>query len=148
MSLHWTLTPFHELTVDQLYKIIQLRIAVFVVEQQCNFQDADDKDLNAWHLCCWDEDNLAAYSRILPPGISYKEASIGRVLTAKNFRGKKIGKELMQQSIEAVYQLFGKTSIQIGAQLYLKKFYEEFGFKKNGEVYLEDNIPHIKMILS
>lgn len=148
MSLHWTLTPFHELTVDQLYKILQLRIAVFVVEQQCNFQDADDKDPKAWHICCWDEDNLAAYSRILPPGISYKEASIGRVLTAKNFRGKKIGKELMQRSIEAVYQLFGKTSIQIGAQLYLKKFYEEFGFKKNSEVYLEDNIPHIKMILS
>ncbi|MBS1749359.1 MAG: GNAT family N-acetyltransferase [Bacteroidetes bacterium] len=147
MSLRWTLTPFQELTVDQLYTIIQLRISVFVVEQQCNFQDADDKDRHAWHLCCWDGDNLAAYTRILPPGISYKEASIGRVLTAKNVRGKKIGTELMQRSIEEVYRLFGKTAIQIGAQLYLQKFYETFGFKKNSDVYLEDNIPHIKMIL-
>jgi len=147
MSLRWTLIPFQELTIDQLYKILQLRIAVFVVEQHCIFQDADDKDRKAWHLCAWDEDKLVAYTRILPPGISYTEASIGRVLTAENVRGRNIGKELMQRSIEAVYQLFGKISIQIGAQLYLQKFYEGFGFKKNSDIYQEDDIPHIKMIL-
>ncbi len=147
MSLRWTLTPFLELTIDQLYKILQLRIAVFVVEQHCIFQDADDKDREAWHLCGWDGDSLVAYSRILPPGISYMEASIGRVLTARSVRGEKLGKELMQRSVEAVYQLFGKTSIQIGAQLYLQKFYEGFGFRKNSDIYHEDDIPHIKMIL-
>lgn len=147
MPLHWTLIPFHQLTIDQLYKILQLRIAVFVVEQHCIFQDADDKDREAWHLCGWDGDNLVAYTRILPPGISYREASIGRVLTARSARGKNTGKELMQRSIEAVYQLLGKTAIQIGAQLYLQKFYEGFGFKKNSDVYYEDDIPHIKMIL-
>lgn len=148
MALDWTLTAFQDLTIDQLYKIIQLRLAVFVIEQHCIFQDADDKDRQAWHLCCWDGDTLVAYTRVLPPGISYPEASIGRVLTAKAVRGKNIGRELMQRSIEAAYRLFGKTAIQIGAQLYLQKFYESFGFKKNSEVYLEDNIPHIKMILS
>ena len=147
MPLHWTLIPFQELTTDQLYKILQLRIAVFVVEQHCIFQDADDKDRQAWHLCGWDGNNLVAYTRVLPPGVSYTEASIGRVLTAKSVRGKNIGKELIQRSIEAAYQLFGKTSIQIGAQLYLQKFYESFGFNRNSDVYLEDDIPHIKMIL-
>jgi ElaA protein len=147
MPLRWTLIPFHQLTIDQLYKILQLRIAVFVVEQHCIFQDADDKDREAWHLCGWDGDRLVAYTRILPPGISYAEASIGRVLTARTVRGRNIGKELMQRSVEAVYQLFGKTPIQIGAQLYLQQFYEGFGFKKNSDVYQEDNIPHIKMIL-
>lgn len=148
MSLRWTLIPFHKLTTDQLYKILQLRIAVFVVEQHCCFQDLDDKDRQAWHLCRWDGDDLVAYTRILPPGVSYTEASIGRVLTAGNVRGKNIGKELIQRSIEAVYQLFGKTAIQIGAQLYLQQFYEGFGFKKNSDIYQEDDIPHIKMILA
>ena len=138
---------FHELTPYELYAILQLRNEVFVVEQNCVFQDADDKDREAWHLCGWDGDKLVAYTRILPPGISYTEASIGRVLTAKTVRGKNIGKELIQRSVEAVYQLFGKTPIQVGAQLYLQQFYEEFGFKKNSDVYQEDDIPHIKMIL-
>lgn len=147
MQLRWTLTAFNELTIDQLYKIMQLRMAVFVVEQHCIFQDADDKDQHAWHLCAWNDEELVAYTRLLPPGISYTEASIGRVLNAKSVRGKNVGKELMERSIEGVYQLFGKGAIKIGAQLYLKKFYEGFGFATCGDIYLEDEIEHIKMLL-
>lgn len=147
MQLQWTLTSFEQLSVYQLYKIMQLRNAVFVVEQNCNFQDADDKDQQAWHLCAWHEDTLVAYTRLLPPGISYAEASIGRVLNARSVRGRNIGKELMERSIEAVYQLFGNTPIKIGAQLYLKKFYQSFGFTTCSDIYLEDEIEHIKMIL-
>ena len=147
MQLQWTLTPFDQLSVYQLYKIMQLRNAVFVVEQNCNFQDADDKDQQAWHLCAWHEDALVAYTRLLPPGISYAEASIGRVLNARSVRGRNVGKELMERSIEAVYQLFGNTPIKIGAQLYLKKFYQSFGFTTCSDIYLEDEIEHIKMIL-
>lgn len=147
MQLQWTLTSFEQLSVYQLYKIMQLRNAVFVVEQNCNFQDADDKDQQAWHLCAWHEDTLVAYTRLLPPGISYAEASIGRVLNARSVRGRNVGKELMERSIEAVYQLFGNTPIKIGAQLYLKKFYQSFGFTTCSDIYLEDEIEHIKMIL-
>jgi len=148
MQLRWTLAPFNELTINELYKIMQLRIAVFVVEQHCIFQDADNKDQHAWHLCAWDGDALVAYTRILPPGISYTEASIGRVLNAKSVRGKNVGKELISRSIESLYTLFGKTPIKIGAQLYLKRFYEHFGFMQCSDIYLEDEIEHIKMILA
>ncbi|MGN6435258.1 MAG: GNAT family N-acetyltransferase [Agriterribacter sp.] len=147
MQLHWTLKPFETLTNTELYKILQLRIEVFIVEQQCAFQDADDKDQKASHLCAWNGDKLVACTRILAPGISYREASIGRVVTAASARGTGIGRELMERSIAAVYQLFGKTPIRIGAQFYLKKFYESFGFVQDSEIYLEDNIEHIKMIL-
>lgn len=121
-------------------------MAVFIVEQNCPFQDADDKDQVANHLCAWQGDNLVAYTRILPPGVSYEQASIGRVVTSSSVRGSGIGRELMQRSIDAVYQLFAVNSIKIGAQLYLKKFYENLGFKAQGEVYLEDNIEHIVMV--
>ncbi|MFT3749789.1 MAG: GNAT family N-acetyltransferase [Agriterribacter sp.] len=148
MDLRWTLKKFEELTSIELYKILQLRSAVFVVEQNCAFQDMDDKDQASWHLCAWSNDALVAYTRLLPPGISYTEASVGRVVNAKVVRGKSIGKELMQRSVDAIYTLFGKSAIKIGAQLYLKKFYESFGFKQVSDIYLEDDIEHIKMLRS
>ena len=148
MKLHWTLKTFEELTNSELYKILQLRSAVFVIEQRCIFQDADNKDYYSWHLCAWHNNELVAYTRLIPPGISYEEASIGRVLSSNSIRGKTIGKELMKRSIDAIYNLFGKTPVKIGAQLYLKKFYEGFGFKQVSDVYLEDEIDHIKMLLS
>lgn len=149
MKLRWTLKTFEELTNIELYKILQLRSDVFVVEQHCLYRDMDDKDQHSWHLCAWNNTGeLVAFTRLLPPGISYDEASIGRVLTSKTVRGKDIGKELMSRSIDAVYELFGKTNIKIGAQLYLKKFYESFGFKQVSDVYFEDNIEHIKMLRS
>lgn len=142
----WQYCFFSELSVLQLYKILQLRNEVFVVEQQCIFQDADDKDLQCYHLMGWAGDALAAYTRLVPPGVIYPQASIGRVITAPTHRGKGSGKALMQQSITTTEKLFGTGPIKIGAQLYLKNFYEGFGFVQTGDVYDEDGINHIHML--
>lgn len=147
-TITWTYKSFDELTKLELYTILGLRSEVFIIEQHCNYQDIDFKDLDSHHLMAWDDEKLAAYSRILPPGISFKEASIGRVLTAADYRGLGLGMELMQKSIEKVYLSYGKRPIKIGAQLYLKKFYEGLGFVKCSDEYLEDEIPHIKMLLA
>ena len=145
----WIFKKFDELTPGELYACLQLRNEVFVVEQNCVFQDADDKDQICYHLMCWEGKKLLAYTRIAPPGICYEESSIGRVVSSPSVRGKGTGKLLMQKSIELVYSLFGKGSaIKIGAQLYLKKFYESFGFKQSSDIYIEDGIEHIKMLLS
>ncbi|HRP57768.1 GNAT family N-acetyltransferase [Agriterribacter sp.] len=147
MVLQWKIKTFDELTVHELYKILQLRMQVFVVEQQCAFPDADDNDQKAWHLCAWKEQKLVACARIFAPGAMYREAAIGRVVSAAQVRGTGVGKALMERSVLAVYQLFGRVPIKIGAQLYLKKFYERMGFVQDSDIYLEDNIEHIKMIL-
>lgn len=142
----WTCKTFSELTNIELYKILQLRNEVFVVEQKCAYQDCDDKDLEAYHLAAWEGGNLIAYARLLPKGISYADAvSIGRVVTSPKERGKDIGKQLMQHSIDKIYALFKKVPIKISGQLYLKKFYESFAFVQLGAMYLEDDIPHILM---
>lgn len=142
----WQCKFFSELNNEELYKIVQLRIEVFIVEQNCIYQDCDGKDLKAYHLMGWDGENLVAYTRLLEKGISYPEAaSIGRVITARSARGQNLGKQLMLKSIEQVYILFGKLPIKISAQLYLKHFYESFSFVQKGGVYLEDGIDHIAM---
>ena len=146
MQLHWVLKKFEQLTPYELYKILQLRNAVFVVEQSCVFQDADDKDQESYHLMGFEGNALVAYTRLLPPGLSYPQASIGRVVTATAVRRSGAGKELMAQSIHEVYKLFRKGPIKIGAQSYLKRFYESFGFVQTGTPYLEDGIEHIYMI--
>ena len=146
MQINWLLKKFTELTPYELYDALQLRNEVFVVEQNCVFQDADDKDQNSYHLFGYHQNKLVAYTRLVPPGISYNEASIGRVVTSHTVRGTGAGKKLMQQSIDYTYQLFGVHPIKIGAQLYLKKFYEGFGFVQVGDSYLEDGIPHIYML--
>ncbi len=137
---------FSELTPHQLYEIIYLRNEVFVVEQNCVFQDADHKDQDAFHLMAFIDDDLAGYTRLLPKELSYDEMSIGRVVTSPKYRRIGIGKKLMEASINKCHELFGEGAIKIGAQLYLKHFYESFGFKQEGEGYLEDGIPHIYMI--
>jgi ElaA protein len=146
MHIHWVLKKFDDLTPHQLYAILQLRNEVFVVEQACVFQDADGKDQGAYHLMGYDADVLVAYTRLLPPGLGYKQASIGRVVTAASARRYGVGKTLMQKSIDSVYDLYGPGVIKIGAQLYLKKFYESFGFVQTGALYLEDGIEHIHML--
>lgn len=144
--MQWLLKKFEELTPHQLYAILQLRNEVFVVEQQCVFQDADDKDLPAHHLLGFEDHRLVAYTRLVPPGEIYKEPSIGRVVTSPLVRRNGTGRELMKRSIDAAHQLFDVQPIRIGAQLYLKKFYESFGFRQTGDVYLEDGIEHISMV--
>ena len=107
--------------------------------------DADNKDQDSYHLMGWDNDELAAYTRLLPPGLAYTEMSIGRVVTAPSKRRQGLGKELMEKSIEQCYLLFGKKPIRIGAQLYLRTFYTSLGFNAWGDLYLEDGIEHINM---
>lgn len=147
-SVRWICTRFEDLSPAVLYEILKLRSEVFVVEQHCVFQDMDDKDQAAWHLTGWYEDRLVAYTRLLPPGLTYEEASIGRVVSSPSIRRMGFGRELMEVSIQQLWNLFGKQNIRIGAQLYLEAFYGSFGFVPQGEVYLEDDIPHIKMLLS
>ena len=142
----WTLKTFDSLAPHELYAILQLRTEVFVVEQTCIFQDMDNRDQQCYHLMCWKGDLLIAYTRLVPPDIFYKEPSIGRVVTSPAVRGSGIGKLLMEKSIEEVIQLYGKTPIKLGAQLYLKNFYESLGFMQSSDIYDEDGIDHIEMI--
>src|SRR5688572_13632617 len=141
----WTIKPFSELAPQELYLILRLRSEVFVVEQNCVFQDMDNKDQYCYHLMGWQNNELVAYTRIVPPGISYDLPSIGRVVTSPKARQSGIGKLLMEKSIEELTGLYGKTSIRIGAQLYLQKFYSYFGFLQSSDVYDEDGIDHIEM---
>jgi len=149
MTIQWYHKPFDLLTTQELYALIALRIDVFVVEQNCPYQDADGKDQKSAHVFAVNETgDIVACSRIVAPGVSYAEVSIGRVATSAAVRGKQIGKALMQQSIEAIERDYGLVPIRISAQSYLKRFYESFGFIQVGEEYLEDNIPHIQMLRS
>ena len=148
MDIVWVFKSFGELTLEELYAILQLRNEVFVVEQNCAYQDADSKDKYCFHLMGWAGDLLAAYTRIIPKGISYTEASIGRVVTSPVYRNNGIGRALMNESIQKTLQQFDCNDIRIGAQLYLKKFYASLGFVQCSEPYLEDNIPHIEMLLA
>jgi len=144
-QLNWTCKRFDALTVAELYAILQLRNAVFSVEQHCIYQDADDKDQPAYHLCGWDGTILAAYCRLLPSGISYTHTSIGRVVTAPEYRKGGYGREMMQLAVQKTVALFHDDVIIISAQAYLQRFYESIGFKQTSEPYLEDGIPHIQM---
>lgn len=144
----WSCKSFTGLSNAELYRILQLRNEVFIVEQNTSYQDCDDKDQHCFHLMALEESRLVAYSRLIPPGIAFENASIGRVLTAEAVRGKKVGRELMVRSIALVNDLFKTKSITIGAQLYLKKFYQSMGFIETGNIYLEDTIEHIKMHLN
>jgi ElaA protein len=147
MQIHWQCKHFDELSSHELYAIIKLRNEVFVVEQNCVFQDADGKDQYCYHLSGMVDDEIAAYARLVPSGISYPNIAIGRVITSPNYRRVGFGKALMAQAIDECYRLFGKQPIKIGAQLYLKDFYQSFGFEQTSEMYLEDDIPHIEMLL-
>lgn len=143
---NWTYQHFNELSTAELYQLLELRSKVFVVEQNCIYQDLDYKDQQSWHLMGWLNNHLVAYVRIIPPGISYAEASIGRVITHPDFRRTGLGKELMQLAIKKTCEQFDVTSIRIGAQCYLIRFYEALGFTIFSKEYLEDGIPHVEMI--
>jgi len=147
MKLNWTLKPYPTLTLDELYALLQLRSKVFVVEQTCAFQDIDGQDQTALHLLGRTETGaLAAYTRLFDAGKCYEQVSIGRVVVSPAYRRYGLGRELMRESISACERAFGPQPIKIGAQLYLKAFYESFGFVQQGAMYLEDNIEHIYML--
>jgi ElaA protein len=145
--IQFKISAFNELSVQELYKTLQLRSEVFVVEQNCVYQDIDGKDEEAHHVLGFYNNELVAYTRLFDAGISYQNASIGRVLVKQSYRDKKWGHDLMRFSIQAIQDLYNKTAITIGAQEYLKKFYESHGFKQTSQTYLEDGIPHIEMQL-
>jgi ElaA protein len=138
--------PFSDIPAGKLYRILALRSDVFVVEQNCAYQDLDGKDEQS--IWVWAEDetgNVHATARLLPAGISYNEISIGRVCTSMESRRTGLGKSLMEECLNQCELIWGKQTITISAQQYLLKFYNELGFFEEGEMYLEDDIPHLKM---
>lgn len=147
-TIEWRYKSFEELSSQELYEILKVRSEVFIVEQNCPYQDVDGKDQKSYHFTGWRGDVAVAYVRIIPPGISYTEASIGRVLTVMAERKNGTGKILMEKAIELTLQQFGVSEIKIGAQLYLQKFYTSLGFRQTSPQYLEDGIPHIEMLYS
>jgi ElaA protein len=146
LNIVWECKFFDELSNHQLYQVIRLRNEVFVVEQSCVFQDADNKDQECFHLMGWVENDLAAYARLVPPNVIYKYVSIGRIITSHKYRKFGAGKALLAEAISKCNTLFGKQQIKIGAQAYLRKFYNSFGFEQINNGYLEDGIPHIEML--
>jgi ElaA protein len=145
MALEWKIKPFAALTVHELYDILQLRSEIFVVEQNCVYLDLDGKDKVALHLFGEFDGKIVAHARLFKAGVSFDNASIGRVTVAAKYRDRKWGHDLMREAIAGIWQHFGESKITIGAQLYLKKFYESQGFVQTSEMYLEDAIAHIEM---
>ena len=137
---------FSELDTEDLYQILRLRSEVFVVEQDCVYQDIDNKDQNAIHLYYKENDQIVAYTRIFKAGDYYENPCIGRVVVSKKNRGNDLGKKIMIDSMEYIKQNIKGEKIELSAQKYLDKFYKDLGFYKIGEDYLEDGIPHQRMI--
>ncbi|WP_149915310.1 GNAT family N-acetyltransferase [Sphingobacterium cavernae] len=149
MSVTWVVRPFSELSSLELYKILQLRINVFMLEQECLYPECDNKDLKGKHLMGILDGEVVAYARLLPPNVSYADASIGRVVVNPAARHLKLGTELMLQAISAIRKDFPTEAIRISAQAHLQGFYENVGFVRvSEEPYLEDNIPHVEMVLT
>lgn len=147
-KITWTTKHFKDLTVDEYFEILHLRTAIFVVEQDCPYQEVDEKDRKSFHLFGRNQrGDVIATSRILPKGVSYDELSIGRVALKENARGKGIADEMMEETFLFIKNEFGKEPVRISAQEYLINFYGRHGFKQVGEGYLEDNIPHVEMLL-
>lgn len=139
---------FKQLDTEKLYQILQIRNAVFVVEQECAYQDLDDKDKEAFHILGYKQNKLIAYARIFPAGVYFKQAAIGRVLVIKEERGNAYGHLLMQFCIDWMAKHWNTKTICIAAQLYLQAFYEQHGFEVEGAPFMEDGIPHIHMMRS
>jgi ElaA protein len=148
MKIKWQIQAWNELSIETLYAMLALRAEVFVVEQNCPYQDADGKDLKSLHVCGYVEDgSLCAYARLVMPGVSYDEWSIGRVVTSTRFRRTGAGVELMRTCMDYLGDR-GIRSVRISAQSYLHDFYARFGFIRVSEEYLEDDIPHMEMLFN
>lgn len=145
IAVDWKIYTYEELTSDDLYAILNLRARVFIVEQNSAYLDPDGKDKCALHLCGFFKDSLIAYCRIFKRGMYFEEASIGRVVTDKNYRASGIGKTLMEKAIQLEKTVYGEETIVISAQLYLQGFYESLGFVRISDVYIEDTIEHVRM---
>ena len=144
--MEWVLKQFNQLSLDELYGIVQLRLEVFVVEQNCPYQDLDGKDQSAYHLFLKDNDVIVAALRVLPENVAYDEMAIGRLIVKEAYRGQKIAKAMMEKAIEFITDDLGKDKIRLSGQAYLTDFYIGLGFKKVSEEYLEDGIKHYEFL--
>jgi len=147
--IQWELKPFRQLSVDTFFEVLKLRVDVFVVEQQCAYRELDEYDRHSGtrHLSGRNEiGELIAYARLLPPGLRYAEANLGRFVVRADSRKQGIGHELVKTALLKISQLWPKTSVKISAQGYLQSFYAQYGFRRISEVYLEDGIPHVEMV--
>ena len=146
-KIKWETKAFNDLSVNEYWGILHLRTEIFVVEQDCPYQEVDEKDRKSFHLFGTNENgDVIATSRIVLPGVSYDEISIGRVALKKEYRGKGIADEMMLETFKFIESEFGNIPIRISAQQYLINFYGKHGFSQIGEMYLEDNIPHVEML--
>lgn len=148
MQITWQLLSFEQLTTQHLYDVMKLRVDVFVVEQNCPYPELDDKDHQSGvhHLLGFQDGKLVAYSRLLPAGLSYPSPSIGRIVTHKDHRSGGLGHKLLDKSLQYCRSFWPGENIEIGAQEHLEVFYNNHGFKRTSESYLEDGIPHIDMV--
>ncbi len=146
--MNWKIKTFNELSNVELYTILNERTAVFVVEQNCPYLEVDGKDIESYHLFAEKEGEIVVYARLLPAGISYTQASIGRVLVKKDYRGQGHAQDLLNKAIAFIHDELKEPAIKIQAQSHLEKFYASFGFKSISSEYLEDDIPHIDMLLT
>lgn len=144
--MEFLIKSFDELSKKELYDLLSLRAEVFVVEQDCVYQDVDHKDQKAYHILGYKQEELVAYTRMFKPGAYFDKASIGRVVVKESHRGGRLGYELMNATIKAVADVFKTNTIELSAQEYLLEFYKNLGFNPIGESYLEDGIPHRRMI--
>lgn len=145
--MSWNLKKFDELTNSELYNLLKERTLIFVVEQNCPYLEVDGKDPLSYHLFKEDNGEIIAYLRIVPSGVSYQEISIGRVFVKKEYRGKGIAEELLKKGLDFIQNELKETVVKIQAQDYLREFYSSFGFQTISETYLEDDIPHVDMLL-
>ena len=147
MAAQWKLKPYNELTIDELYEIIRLRVEIFVIEQNCPYQDLDGKDKKSLHLFLQEDDgSVLACLRIIPAGISYDEPSLGRFVVKESFRRNGLGRIAMEKGIEYITNNYNIKDIRISGQAYLREFYESLGFEVTKGPYLEDDIPHFQML--
>lgn len=145
--MSWNLKKFDELTNSELYNLLKERTLIFVVEQNCPYLEVDGKDPLSYHLFKEDNGEIIAYLRIVPSRVSYQEISIGRVFVKKEYRGKGIAEELLKKGLDFIQNELKETVVKIQAQDYLREFYSSFGFQTISETYLEDDIPHVDMLL-
>lgn len=145
-TLRWQWCTLHELSAAELYAVLAARSAVFVVEQNCPYQDADGYDLDAHHLIVWSGAAVAAYLRVIAPRAKFQERSIGRIITSQPFRGTGLGRDLIARTLARLDAGYPGEPVRIGAQARLQAFYESFGFRQVSDVYMEDDIPHIEML--